>query len=129
MSKPTVSIVLGGGHSIGVPLAVSAKRSFIVPTATMTVHPVRTTGLVVSAPQTYNYFNRMQDRILKFIEAHSNTTADRLREMMLAKDELATDMGTVLEGKEAVDCGLIDEVGGLTEAIKALRQMAKDAKK
>ena len=126
MSKPTVSIVLGGGHSIGVPLAVSAKKSFIVPSATMTVHPVRTTGLVVSAPQTYNYFNRMQDRILKFIEAHSNTSADRLREMMLAKDELATDMGTVLEGKEAVECGLIDEVGGLNEAIRTLRKMAKD---
>lgn len=125
MSKPTVSIVLGGGHSIGVPLAVSAKKSFIVPSATMTVHPVRTTGLVVSAPQTYNYFNRMQDRILTFIEAHSNTSAERLREMMLAKDELATDMGTVLEGKEAVECGLIDEVGGLNEAIKALRNMAK----
>ena len=126
MSKPTVSIVLGGGHSIGVPLAVSAKKSFIVPSATMTVHPVRTTGLVVSAPQTYNYFNRMQDRILKFIEVHSNTSADRLREMMLAKDELATDMGTVLEGKEAVECGLIDEVGGLTEAIRTLREMAKN---
>ena len=125
MSKPTVSIVLGGGHSIGVPLAVSAKKSFIVPSATMTVHPVRTTGLVVSAPQTYNYFNRMQDRILNFIEAHSNTSADKLREMMLAKDELATDMGTVLEGKEAVECGLIDEVGGLNEAIRTLREMAK----
>ncbi|MBR5322118.1 MAG: ATP-dependent Clp protease proteolytic subunit [Clostridia bacterium] len=125
MSKPTVSLVLGGGHSIGVPLAVSAKKSFIVPSATMTVHPVRTTGLVVSAPQTYNYFNRMQDRILKFIEAHSNTSAEKLREMMLAKDELATDMGTVLEGKQAVECGLIDEVGGLNEAIYTLREMAK----
>ena len=125
MSKPTVSLVLGGGHSIGVPLAVSAKKSFIVPSATMTVHPVRTTGLVVSAPQTYNYFNRMQDRILKFIEAHSNTSAEKLREMMLAKDELATDMGTVLEGKQAVECGLIDEVGGLNEAIRTLREMAK----
>lgn len=129
MSKPTVSIVLGGGHSIGVPLAVSAKKSFIVPSATMTVHPVRTTGLVVSAPQTYNYFNRMQDRILNFIESHSNTTVERLREMMLAKDELATDMGTVLEGKEAVECGLIDEVGGLTEAVCALRNMARSIKK
>ena len=128
MSKPTVSIVLGGGHSIGVPLAVSAKKSFIVPSATMTVHPVRTTGLVVSAPQTYNYFNRMQDRILKFIEEHSNTSADRLREMMLAKDELATDMGTVLEGREAVECGLIDEVGGLTEAIRTLREMVRKSK-
>ena len=129
MSKPTVSIVLGGGHSIGVPLAVSAKRSFIVPSATMTVHPVRTTGLVVSAPQTYNYFNRMQDRILKFIESHSNTSADKLREMMLAKDELATDMGTVLEGREAVECGLIDEVGSLTEALETLRGMVKAQKK
>ena len=125
MSKPTVSIVLGGGHSIGVPLAVSAKKSFIVPSATMTVHPVRTTGLVVSAPQTYNYFNRMQDRILKFVEAHSNITVEKMREMMLAKDELATDMGTVLEGKEAVECGLIDEVGSLSDAIDALRNMIK----
>ena len=128
MKKPTVSIVLGGGHSIGVPLAVSAQKSFIVPSATMTVHPVRTTGLVVSSPQTYNYFNRMQDRILKFIENHSNIGMEKLQEMLLAKDELATDMGTVLEGKEAVDCGLIDEVGGLSDAIRTLRQMAKEAK-
>ena len=128
MKKPTVSIVLGGGHSIGVPLAVSARKSFIVPSATMTVHPVRTTGLVVSSPQTYNYFNRMQDRILKFIENHSNIGMEKLQEMLLAKDELATDMGTVLEGKEAVDCGLIDEVGGLSDAIRTLRQMAKEAK-
>lgn len=128
MKKPTVSIVLGGGHSIGVPLAVSAQKSFIVPSATMTVHPVRTTGLVVSSPQTYNYFNRMQDRILKFIENHSNIGMEKLQEMLLAKDELATDMGTVLEGKEAVDCGLIDEVGGLSDAIRTLRQMAKESK-
>ncbi len=125
MEKPTVSIVLGGGHSIGVPLAVSARKSFIVPSATMTVHPVRTTGLVVSAPQTYNYFNRMQERILKFVESHSNIDINRLREMMLAKDELATDMGTVLEGQEAVDCGLIDQVGGLKDAIKALHEMVQ----
>ena len=125
MEKPTVSIVLGGGHSIGVPLAVCAKKSFIVPSATMTVHPVRTTGLVVSAPQTYNYFNRMQERILKFIEKHSNIGVDKLREMMLAKDELATDMGTVLEGQEAVDCGLIDSVGGLNDALRALRGMTE----
>ena len=124
MSKPTVSLVLGGGHSIGVPLAVSAKYSFIAPSATMTVHPVRTTGLVISAPQTYNYFNRMQDRILKFVEDHSNISIEKLREMMLAKDELATDMGTVLEGKEAVECGLIDEIGGLAEAIKALSEFS-----
>ncbi|MBQ7969171.1 MAG: ATP-dependent Clp protease proteolytic subunit [Clostridia bacterium] len=128
MSKPTVSLVLGGGHSIGVPLAVSAKKSFIVPSATMTVHPVRTTGLVVSAPQTYNYFNRMQDRILKFVCDHSNVEMDKLREMMLAKDELATDMGTVLEGKEAVECGLIDEVGGLSDAIRVLDEMVKNIK-
>ncbi|MBR5315079.1 MAG: ATP-dependent Clp protease proteolytic subunit [Clostridia bacterium] len=123
MKKPTVSLVLGGGHSIGVPLAVSAKKSFIVPSATMTVHPVRTTGLVVSAPQTYNYFNRMQDRILTFVCEHSRVEKSTLSEMMLAKDELATDMGTVLEGKEAVECGLIDEVGGLNDAINSLRQM------
>ena len=125
MTKPTVSIVLGGGHSIGVPLAVSAKRSFIVPSATMTVHPVRTTGLVVSAPQTYYYFKRMQDRILKFIESHSNISVESLQKMMLATDELATDMGTVLEGEEAVKCGLIGSVGGLSDAIRTLKEMVK----
>jgi len=125
MTKPTVSIVLGGGHSIGVPLAVSAKRSFIVPSATMTVHPVRTTGLVVSAPQTYYYFKRMQDRILKFIEDHSNISVESLQKMMLATDELATDMGTVLEGEEAVKCGLIGSVGGLSDAIRTLKEMVK----
>ncbi len=125
MTKPTVSIVLGGGHSIGVPLAVSAKRSFIVPSATMTVHPVRTTGLVVSAPQTYYYFKRMQDRILKFIEGHSNISVESLQKMMLATDELATDMGTVLEGEEAVKCGLIGSVGGLSDAIRTLKEMVK----
>jgi len=126
MSKPTVSIVLGGGHSIGVPLAVSAKKSFIVPSATMTIHPVRTTGLVVNTPQTYNYFNRMQDRILKFIVKHSKTSIEQLRKMMLATDELATDMGTILEGEEAVKCGLIGSVGGLSDAISTLRNMAKE---
>lgn len=125
MTKPTVSIVLGGGHSIGVPLAVSAKRSFIVPSATMTVHPVRTTGLVVSAPQTYYYFKRMQDRILKFIQDHSNISVESLQKMMLATDELATDMGTVLEGEEAVKCGLIGSVGGLSDAIRTLKEMVK----
>ncbi len=129
MSKPTVSIVLGGGHSIGVPLAVSAKKSFIVPSATMTIHPVRTTGLVVNTPQTYYYFNRMQDRILNFIVEHSKTEKDQLKKMMLATDELATDMGTILEGKEAVECGLIDSVGGLSCAIRELRKMASENKK
>ncbi len=129
MSKPTVSLVLGGGHSIGVPLAVSAKRSFIVPSATMTVHPVRTTGLVISAPQTYNYFNRMQDRILTFVSEHSSISAEKLRKLMLSKDEIATDMGSILEGREAVDAGLIDEVGGVAEALSALRKMSRRKRK
>ena len=124
MKKPTVSLVLGGGHSIGVPLAVSAKRSFIVPSATMTVHPVRTTGLVISAPQTYNYFNRMQDRILKFTSDHSGVSVEKLKKLMLSKDEIATDMGSILEGGEAVEIGLIDEVGGVSDAIEALYEMA-----
>lgn len=126
MRKPTVSLVLGGGHSIGVPLAVAAKRSFIVPSATMTVHPVRTTGLVVSAPQTYYYFDRMQERILRFIASHSHVEVEELRRLMLARDEMATDVGTILEGPEAVKAGLIDELGGLSAALAALREMVEE---
>ena len=123
MKKPTVSLVLGGGHSIGVPLAVSAKRSFIVPSATMTLHPVRISGLVIGAPQTYRYFSEMQNRIETFICAHSGIRRDVLDELMMKPDDMATDIGTILEGEDAVRGGLIDEVGGLSEALAALRHL------
>ena len=123
MTKPTVSLVIGGSHSIGVPIAVSAKYSFIVPSATMTIHPVRVNGLVVGAPQTYNYFADMQKRIVRFICSHSNATEQSINEMMMRPDMLATDVGTVLEGKEAVDCGLIDEIGGLSDALNKLKNL------
>jgi len=125
MKKPTVSLVLGGGHSIGVPLAVAAKRSFIVPSATMTLHPVRVNGLVIGARQTFNYFRDMQNRIVKFVTAHSHITENNLNELMNRPDEMATDIGTVVEGCEAVNIGLIDGVGGLSDALAALRGMIK----
>ncbi len=125
MKKPTVSLVLGGGHSIGVPLAVSAKRSFIVPSATMTIHPVRTSGLVLGVPQSFRALRDMQARISDFICRHSRISAERLEEFMMRPDEMATDVGSVLDGNEAVACGLIDEVGGLAEALAALRGMEK----
>lgn len=125
MKKPTVSLVLGGGHSIGVPLAVAAKRSFIVPSATMTVHPVRTGGLVLAVPQSFDYLERMQNRIIRFVTEHSRIDASRLREMMTATDTLANDIGTLLEGEDAVACGLIDGIGGFKEAISALKEMKK----
>lgn len=123
MSKPTVSLVLGGGHSIGVPLAVSAKRSFIVPSATMTIHPVRTNGLVLGVPQTLNYFERMQKRITDFVVKNSGISASRLSDFMMNTDELATDMGSVLDGSMAVECGLIDRIGGLADVISELYKM------
>ncbi len=125
LTKPTVSIVLGGGHSIGVPLAVAAKRSFIVESATMTIHPVRTSGLVLGVYQSFDYLEKMQNRILRFIVDHSHIEERKLRDMMLRTDILANDIGSVLEGREAVDCGLIDEVGGLDRALDALRAMRK----
>ncbi len=125
MRKPTVSLVIGGGHSIGVPLAVSAKRSFIVPSATMTLHPVRTTGVVLGVPQSFSYMEKMQDRIIDFIVKHSQAKADKLKELMLSTDEMTTDIGTLLEGREAVELGLIDEVGGLGDALEALHKMTK----
>lgn len=128
MRKPTVSLVLGGGHSIGVPLAVSAKKSFIAPSATMTLHPVRTSGLVLGVPQMLSYFDKMQDRIIRFITDNSNISADRFRELMLNVGELVTDMGTVLEGETAVKEGLIDSLGGLKEAIDCLYSMIEDGK-
>ena len=125
MKKPSVSLVLGGGHSIGIPLAVACDRSFIVSTASMTVHPVRTTGLTVGAPQTYRYFQKMQDRITRFVTDNSNITQEKYRELVLNTGELVTDIGTVLEGREAVDCGLIDAVGTLSDATDALYDMIK----
>lgn len=122
MRKPTASLVLGGGHSIGVPLAVSAKVSLIVPTATMTVHPVRMTGLVVGVPQTFRYFQHMQERILRFIADHSRADIDHLRELMMKPDEMATDMGSILDGREAVEAGIIHRIGGLSDALDALRE-------
>ena len=127
MTKPSVSLVLGGGHSIGIPLAVSTRRSFIVPTATMTLHPVRINGLVIGVPQTYDYFDKMQERVISFIIRNSNAKEDEIRKMMLKTDELTTDIGTMLAGKEAVDCGLIDEVGGLGNALSALRSMMENS--
>ncbi len=126
MTKPTVSLVLGGSHSIGVPLATSAKRSFIVPSATMTIHPVRINGLVVGAPQTYRYFEEMQKRIVKFICDHSRATREKINELMMRPDEMATDVGSIIEGDEAVEYGIIDAVGGLSDAIGALREMIKE---
>lgn len=123
MKTPTVSLVLGGGHSIGVPLAVSAKHSFIVPSATMTVHPVRMNGLVLGVPQTFSYFQKMQERIVDFVTSNSNMSAEKFREFMLATGELATDVGTVLDGKAAVECGMIDSLGGLSDALDCLYNM------
>ena len=129
MKKPTVSLVVGGGHSIGVPLAVSAKRSFIVPSATMTVHPVRITGLVVGAPQTFRYFQRIQEQIADFVTSNSKITKEDFERYMMATGEMATDVGTILYGKEAVASGLIDKLGGLNDALSALHKMIdKNAK-
>lgn len=128
MSKPTVSLVLGGGHSIGVPLAVASDYSFIVPSATMTIHPVRTNGLVLGVPQTLNYFEKMQERITDFITTNSNVSSDKIYSLMMNTGELATDMGTVLRGEDAVQIGLIDKVGTLSEAIKKLYSLIEDNK-
>ncbi len=126
MSKPTASIVLGGGHSIGVPLAVSAKRSFIVPSATMTIHPVRTSGLVLGVPQAFDYLEKMQNRIINFVTKHSNITDERFRRLLSRTDILVNDIGSILDGYEAVGCGLIDEVGGIKEAIAYLKKACKN---
>ena len=123
MKKPTVSLVLGGGHSIGIPLAVSTKKSFITPTASMTVHPVRMTGLVVGAPQTFRYFQRIQEQIADFVTANSGISKKQFEGYMMATGEMATDVGTILYGKEAVASGLIDKLGGLSDALSALHKM------
>lgn len=128
LRKPTVSIVLGGGHSIGVPLAVSADKSFIVPSATMTIHPVRTNGLVLGVEQAFDYLNKMQDRIIKFIIDHSNVNESDFRHMMSRTDILVNDIGSVLTGEEAKACGLIDEVGGISDALDYLKERKKDKK-
>ncbi len=120
MTKPTVTLVLGGGHSIGVPLAVSGKHSFIVPSATMTIHPVRMNGLVLGIPQTLSYFEKMQERIVNFVVKNSRITSKRFRKLMMNTGELVMDVGTVLNGKDAVKEGLIDELGGLSDAINCL---------
>ena len=125
MSKPTVSLVLGGSHSIGVPLAVASRRSFMVPSATMTIHPVRISGTVLGAPQTFNYFREMQKRIVDFICSHSNASPDKINELMMKPDEIATDIGSIVDGREAVEYGIIDEIGGLSDALEALRGMIK----
>ena len=123
MKKPTVSLVLGGGHSIGIPLAVCTNKSFITHTASMTVHPVRMTGLVVGAPQTFRYFQRIQEQIADFVTANSNITKERFESYMMATGEMATDVGTILYGKEAVSSGLIDRLGGLNDALSTLHKM------
>ncbi len=129
LSKPTVSLVLGGSHSIGVPIAVSTDYSFIVPTGTMVIHPVRTNGLVLGVAQTFDYFKQIQDRITGFISAHSRVSKAELEKMMLETGILTKDMGTILVGEEAVKRGLIDEVGGISKAVKKLREMIADGKK
>ena len=128
MKKPTVSLVLGGGHSIGIPLAVCTKKSFITPTASMTVHPVRMTGLVVGAPQTFRYFHRIQEQIADFVTTNSGISRERFESYMMATGEMATDVGTILYGKEAVSSGLIDQLGGLSDALGELHAMIKDNK-
>ena len=124
--KPTVSLVLGGGHSIGIPLAVCTKHSFITPTASMTVHPVRMTGLVVGAPQTFRYFERIQEQIADFVTTNSRIDRETFLGYMMRTGELATDVGTIVYGKEAVQLGLIDELGGLSDALACLHRMIKE---
>ena len=126
MKKPTVSLVLGGGYSIGVPLAVAARRSFIVPSATMTIHPVRINGLVLGVPQAFTHFRRMQERIIDFVCTHSRMTPDRFAELCMNTGELATDVGSVLDGEEAVREGLIDRLGSLRDALDALTAMIEE---
>jgi ATP-dependent protease ClpP protease subunit len=128
MKKPTVSIVLGGGHSIGVPLAVAAQYSFIVPSAAMTIHPVRLNGVIIGVPQTFLYFEKIQERIIKFVTHNSRIEENKFREYMLRTDELAADIGSVIYGEEAVEVGLIDRLGGLSDALEKLHEMI-DARK
>ena len=128
MKKPTVSFVLGGGHSIGVPLAVSAKKSFIAPSATMTVHPVRTNGLMIGVPRMMNHFARMQSRITEFVVSHSNISAEKFTELMMNTKEMVTDVGSVISGDRAVEVGLIDSIGNLSTVIETLYKMIDETK-
>ncbi len=129
MKKPSVSLVLGGGHSIGVPLAVCAKKSFIARTASMTIHPVRMTGTVIGAPQTYQYMQRIREQIVDFVTANSRVSREAFLSYMMATGEIASDVGTVIYGREAVECGLIDRVGSLSDALACLHQMIERRKK
>ncbi|SFA76707.1 ATP-dependent Clp protease proteolytic subunit ClpP [Lentibacillus halodurans] len=126
ISKPTVSIVLGGGHSIGVPIAVSADHSFVAPTATMTIHPIRLNGLVIGVPQTFEYMDKMQDRVIDFVVRHSNIEEEKFKELMFAKGNLTRDIGTNIVGNDAVDYGLIDGIGGVGQAMVKINEMIKD---
>lgn len=126
MKKPTVSLVLGGGHSIGVPLAVCARRSFIVPSATMTIHPVRISGTVVGSPQTFYYFEKMQERITDFVCKHSRISSEEFTRLMMRTDQIATDTGSIIDGKEATGCGLIDKIGGLKDALEELKHLIQN---
>lgn len=128
LSKPTVSIVLGGGHSIGVPIAVSCDYSYIAETATMTIHPVRLTGLVIGVPQTFEYLDKMQERVVKFVTSHSNVNEDKFKELMFSKGNLTRDIGTNVVGKDAVEYGLIDHVGGVGQAINKLNELIEEAR-
>ncbi|MEH7010691.1 ClpP family protease [Neobacillus niacini] len=128
LSKPTVSIVLGGGHSIGVPIAVSCDYSFIAETATMTIHPIRLTGLVIGVPATFEYLDKMQDRVVNFVTKHSKITEEKFKDLMFAKGNLTRDIGTNVIGPDAVEYGLIDEVGGLGQAMKKLNEMIDQSK-
>lgn len=129
MTKPTVSIVLGGSHSIGVPLAVAARQSFAVPSAAMTIHPVRMSGTVIAAPQTYDYFQRLQERIVAFVSGHSHISGEEFQKLMLKTGEMASDVGSILYGEEAVSVGLIDHVGGLSDGLSCLYRQIEQYKK
>ena len=126
LSKPTASVVLGGGHSIGVPLAVSADRSFIVPSATMTIHPVRTNGTVLGVPQAFDYLEKMQSRIIDFIVKHSDVSEEHFRNLINRTDTLVNDIGSILDGYAAVECGIIDEIGGIKEALSYLKEKCEN---
>lgn len=129
MSKPTVTLVLGGGHSIGVPIAVASDYSYIAETATMTIHPVRLTGLVIGVPQTFEYLDKMQERVIKFVTRNSEITEEKFKELMFSKGNLTRDIGTNVVGPDAVKYGMIDEVGGIGQAIKKLNELIEEKKK
>jgi ATP-dependent protease ClpP protease subunit len=129
MKKPTVSIVLGGSHSIGVPLAVAARRSFAVPSAAMTIHPIRMNGTVIAAPQTYNYFQRLQERIMEFVSGHSGISRERFEYLMMKTGEMAADVGSVLYGEQAVQEGIIDTVGGLSDGLDCLYRQIEEKRR